>query len=389
MSATRGHGALLLLAASLAWSAGRAAAQETQALPEGFVPPRSCVTSVADTTVVTSVRILQADGLEAGRYRGEPVTPDVPWTPGQLRDLIPYDAGYAALDARSQELVWISNDLTTWETWAREGPGPGELTAPHSLATSEPGSGDLLVLQRGPPAIHRFGRGGEFIRTFRLDSEAHDIGVTDNGRVWLGHSVWVSSLQSGRAREAPLLTSRTGNGREPRAHWSATSDSLDARRYNVPNLVEVRVAAHGRFVAVYFPWSGIIKLFDDGVYARTLEICMPDGLREAYRRQLREVDGGIPSPGTIQTIHMVELLADVRIGDDGEVWALAGAPTEEGYLHIDRFDASGRNAGSILFVSEGPTFPNELRFGLDPERTVIEFYPFEGHVAVYELSGNR
>ena len=347
------------------------------------------MTSVADTAVVSGTRILQADGLEASRYRGERVSPDVPWTPGQLRDLIPYRAGYAALDARSRELLWISDDLASWETWAGGGPGPGELAEPVSLATSEPGTGDLMVLQKGPPAVHRFGGGGEFIRTFRLDSEAQDTGVTDDGRVWLGHGVWVSNLQSGRTREAPLLTSRTWNGRERRAHWSAASDSLDARRYNVPSFVDVGIAAHGRFVAVYFPWSGIIELFEGGEHMRTLETCMPDELREAYRRQLRETGDGIPSPGTTQTIHMVELLADVRVGDDGEVWALAGAPTEEGYLHIDRFDASGRNAGSILFASDGPAFPDELRFGLDPERTVIEFSPREGHVAVYELSGSR
>lgn len=383
----RRSGALLLLAAGLGGPAGRAAAQEPYAPPEGFIPPLSCVTSVADTAVVSSVRVLQADGLDASPYGGERVTPDVPWSPGRLSALTPYENGYAVLDAMTQELVWISDDLMTWETWAEEGPGPGELAEPQALATSGPGSGDLLVLQGRPPAVHRFGGGGQFHDTFRLDLNARDIGITADGLVWLAHDVWISNLQTGRAAAAPVLIVATGDGRDSRERWSATADSLDSPRYNVPGLLPVRVTAHGRFVAVYFPKSGIIEVLDDGVHVRTIETCMPGKLREAYRRQLREIEGE-PPPGTRAVIHSVDLLADVRIGEDGEVWALAGAPTEEGYLHIDRFDASGRNLGSILFARNRGPFPGELRFGHDPERTVLEFIPYEGHILVYVLSSH-
>ena len=388
MKVTRGLRALLFLVASLASSTGRAAAQEVSALPEGFFPPASCVTSVADTAVVSSVRVLAAAGLEAGAYSGERVATDLPWTPGRIHDLIPFSDGYAILDALSHELLRVSEDLTTWETWAREGPGPGELGDPYALAT-DAGSGDLLVLQRRPPAVHRFGGEGEFGLTFRLDLEADDLAVTGDGGVWLAHEVWTSNLSSGRSAEAPLLMSTTADGREARVRWSATADSLAAPQFNVPGFVPARIAAHGRFVAVYFPWSGIIELFEGGENARTLETCMPDGLRDAYRRQLQEQGHSDPPPGRIVTRHMVNLLADVRIGDDGEVWALAGAPTEEGYLHIDRFDATGRNAGSIVFARPDFPFPDELRLGIDPERTVIEFNPREGHIAVYDLSGGR
>ncbi|WP_419943135.1 hypothetical protein [Candidatus Palauibacter sp.] len=334
------------------------------------------------------IRVLQADGLDASRYGGDPVTPDVPWSPGRLWDLTPYEDGYAVLDALTQELVWISGDLTAWETWATDGPGPGELAEPQALVTADAGSGDLLVLQGRPPAVHRFGGGGKFGNTFRLNSRARDIGVTADGRIWLTHDIWAAELQSRGDAQMPLLISTTDDGRETREDWSATGDSLDAPRYNVPSLVEVRIASRGRFVAVYFPLSGIIELFDDGVHARTLETCMPDELREAYRRQLRDIEG-VPPPGSVEVVNFVRLLADVRVGDGGEVWALAGAPTDEGFLHIDRFDASGRNAGSILFAPGGSPWPVELRFGLDPERTIIEFDGYEGHIVIYQLSGSR
>lgn len=387
--AVGGEIALLLLVASLAAPTGRAAAQEAFGSPEGFFPPTSCVTSVADTAVVSRVRVMAAAGLEAGAYSGERATPDALWTPGRIHDLIPFRDGYAVLDAFSRELLWVSDDLTTWETWARKGPGPGELGDPYALATSDADSGDLLVLQGRPFVVHRFGGDGEFGRTFRLDREADDVGVTGDGRIWLAYDVWLLNLSSGRAADAPLLRSTTADGREARTHWSATANNLDAPQFNVPGFVPARIAARGRFVAVYFPWSGIIELFDGGEHARTLETCMPDALRDAYRRQLRELGHGAPPPGRVVTSNMVTLLADVRIGDDGEVWALAGAPTEEGYLHIDRFDASGRNAGSIVFARPDSPFPDELRLGIDAERTVIEFNPRDGHIAVYDLSAGR
>ena len=378
--------ALLVLVATLALPGRQAAAaQEPTGPPEGFVPGWSCVTSVADTVEARGVRILQADGLDASRYGGEPVVTDAPWVPGRIADLTPYGTGYAVL---AGELVWISGDLTTWNTWAEEGPGPGELMEPRALATSGSGSGELLVLQGRPPAIHRFDGQGRFVDTFRLNSSPNDLGATSDGRIWLGHDVWGFNLRSRPGTEAPVLISTDENGREARDHWSATADSLDAARYNL-GYVPVRIATRGRFLAVYFPTSGIIELFDEEGHVRTLETCMPEELADAYGRQLQATASADISPGRPPVVeYSVDLLTDVRVGENGQVWTLVGVRTEDGFFHIDRFDALGRNVGSILLSLDAPLQLEGIRLGLDPEREVIGFDPREGHIFVYELSGS-
>ena len=381
--------ALLVLAAVLALPGGRAAAaQEPTGPPAAFIPGSSCVTSVADTVEARRVRVLQADGLDANNYGGERVAAEAPWAPGRVADLTPYGTGYAVLDGLAGELVRVSGDLTTWDVWAEEGPGPGELTQPRALATSGPGSNELLVLQGDPPAAHRFDGRGRFVDTFRLNSNPNDLGVTSDGRVWLVHDVWGLHLRPRRGTEAPVLTSTDENGRQTREHWSATADSLDAARYNL-GYVRVRVATGGRFAAVYFPTSGIIELFDDGGHVRTLETCMPEELADAYRRQLDETTSADISPGRPPVAeYSVDLLTDVRVGENGEVWALVGVRTEDGFFHIDRFDASGRNIGSILLSLDAPFELQGIRLGLDPEREVVGFDPMAGHLFVYELSGS-
>ena len=381
--------ALLVLAAVLALPGGRAAAvQEPTGPPAAFIPGSSCVTSVADTVEARRVRVLQADGLDANNYGGERVAAEAPWAPGRVADLTPYGTGYAVLDGLAGELVRVSGDLTTLDVWAGEGPGPGELTQPRALATSGPGSNELLVLQGDPPAVHRFDGEGRFVDTFRLNSNPNDLGVTSDGRVWLVHDVWGLHLRPRRGTEAPVLTSTDENGRQTREHWSATADSLDAARYNL-GYVRVRVATGGRFAAVYFPTSGIIELFDDGGHVRTS--------KPACRRSSRtHIDGNWTrpraptiSPGRPPVAeYSVDLLTDVRVGENGEVWALVGVSTEDGFFHIDRFDASGRNIGSILLSLDAPFQLRGIRLGLDPEREVVGFDPMAGHLFVYELSGS-
>ena len=381
--------ALLVVVAALALPGGRAAtAQEPTGPPAAFIPPSSCVTSVADTVEARRVRVLQADGFDANSYGGERVATDASWAPARVVDLAPFGTGYAVLDGRAGELVRVSVDLTTWDVWAGEGPGPGELTEPRALATSGSGSGELLVLQGQPPAIHRFDGEGRFVDTFRLNSNPNDLGVTSDGRIWLTRDVWGLHLRSRPGMEAAVLISTDENGREAREHWSVTADSLDAARYNL-GYVRVRVATGGRFAAIYFPASGIIELFDDGGQVRTLETCMPEELEDAYRRQLRETTSADISPGRPPVAeYSVDLLTDVRVGENGEVWALAGVRTEDGFFHIDRFDASGRNVGSILLSLDAPYQLQGIRLGLDPEREVVGFDPQEGHIFVYELSGS-
>lgn len=318
-------------------------------------------------------------------YSKRGLASDSLWTPGRIVDLASGSSSYVVLDGLNGRLTSFTPDLHEKLHWARKGRGPGELLSPVSVAVDRTlrhglrSGGTVSVLDQQLMRVSAFSDDGKLKQTYALPSaEISDAVVSDDGDLYVAHVVWspVATRSNRGATQAVLTRTRTG---------SSTTDTLDLvrmksvgedKRFLLPGPNPAGLVINGRRVAVFFPAAGVIDIFDDDQHKGRINVCMPRKLRKAYNEQMEF----IRRTGRKSQQH-VALISDVFLAPDGTIGVVGNVRDRNGALHIDRYDATGRDLGSIVVPAERVRLPREFRFGRD----VTELLTFGLHGTIIRL----
>lgn len=156
---------------------------------EGEAPLRRVEEPTSEWEVPRRLVLVRSVPGRVGLDGGEEGGPD--FAPAGIRDLAPAPGGrILVLDGDRSRVVVLDARGTVSRRVARPGQGPGELRAPGRVEPA-PGGG-LLVLERRPPAVHRWDSDGDFLGSTRLRLR----GDRDPGA---GLAEWGPRLPGGRA----------------------------------------------------------------------------------------------------------------------------------------------------------------------------------------------
>lgn len=308
--------------------------------------------------------------------RGLPA--DSSWTPGRILDVASTDSAYMALDAQLARVVRFTPDFQERKEWARKGEGPGEFKAPLAVAADRT-SGTISVLDVSLRRVSVFSTDGRLITTRQLPaSELSDAAATANGDVYVSHVVWSPLTKRGDTLAIqPILTRiRANSDKVDTLAVVRHSDILSDERFVLPGPNASGLAISGERVAIFFPASGIVEVFENGRQASRIRSCVPRKLTKIYKEQ-RDY---IARTGR-KSQQEVPLISDVFIAADGAIGVVGPVKDEKGNLHVDRYDAAGRDMGSIVIPAGTTRLPRSMRFG----RSINELLSFGMYGTIIRL----
>lgn len=304
------------------------------------LPLVSCVDSFSSKRKLSLAARLEPDEVVLA---GKPS-----WTPVDIVDAAALDSGFVILDRGAAEVTLVSNELQVLRTWGRRGGGPGEFQAPAAVTVDQ--SGDTIwVLDAAPPRLVGFDRLGRIQRDFRLPVLGFDVTTDAHGNFYIAQRPMLTRSSQSGTTPLPLVTMFSREGTPLRTLHSAVPGNHDDPRVNLPGFVQPQLSSLGNRIAVSYPASGIVDIYDAGELAQTVQLCMPPDLKSAYDRQLREVTANTRSQQSIA------LISDVHLARQGEVSVISLIKTQDGFLHVDQFAANGKPLGSIGLTSTSPT----------------------------------
>lgn len=162
---------------------------------------------------------------------------------GSIRDVAPAGNGrILVLDGAEARVSVLDRTGSVLERLGGPGPGPGELTTP-DRAEAAPGGG-VLVLERRPPAIHRW-RGGEYRGAVTLE-RAVSAETPDDSPAITQLADWGPSLPGGRAVRLLRL-----DVSDPSASGSALYAADSAGRIGMPVLTWTTPGTRSRLPEVF------------------------------------------------------------------------------------------------------------------------------------------
>lgn len=342
--------------------AGSPASGSNSRAIEFDAPYETCVNSVYQELKITEVAALIPDEYEPGASDG-----GNSWTPARLVDLAVLRNGYALVDQGNATIHVVSRDFRERSSWGRKGGGPGEFVQPH-LAAYNAAADQLSVYDQEASRVTVFDGAGRLVRTYPVSHPSiNSIAFDVDGSIVAAHSVMGRAIDRGPAPQ-PLVSSIRGERPNVTTVHQVTTDSMDATRFVLPGPNYARVATRGDITALFLPASGVVEIFQNGKKLARAQSCMPQGLRQAYDKQLTAVLGGGPrGQGSIQ------LISDVHIGDDDIIYTATPVRDARGRLHIDRFSLDGKDLGSIVAYPESIQLA-ELRFGHSPLELISMSY---------------
>lgn len=318
------------------------------------LPLVSCVDSFSSKRELSlRARLAPDEALETDDS-GEPG-----WVPVEIADVAALDSGFVVLDRGAAEVALVSKDLEVVRTWGRRGGGPGEFQAPAAI-TVDPSGDTIWVLDAAPPRLIGFDKFGRLQRDFRVPALGIDVARDADGTFYIAQRPML--VKSGDGMEPlPLVSVFGPNGELQRTLRSTLTGGTDDPRLNLPGFVEPQLSSRGNRVAVSYPASGIVDVYDSGELVQTIQLCMPPDLKAAYDQQLRDATVNTNSQTS------VIMISDVHLAREGDVSVLSLIKTPDGFLHVDQTSADGRSLGSIGLTSAAPV-PVRARFGVAPDR---------------------
>lgn len=311
----------------------------------GF-PSHGCLDSIAG-----SASLREASAVAPEGFRRTPQPQDAGWIPTQLADLAVGRGRVAVVDRGAATVAVFAQDFASRAEWGRKGMGPGELQAPIAVAFDKRGD-TLWVLDERRRNIVGYDFSGRFTREFRAPPRAVDLDTDEDGNFYVAHRILVAS-DTGPVR----IVTRTGPSGEATQSVIMESTMLQPPRFVLPGVTDPRIKVVGKYVAVFYPPSGVVDVYDrSGEQFRevvSIQTCISPSLLLAYAEQR---SGG----GRTQT--WVSLVSDVTLSGD-TLLAIGSRPDAENRYGIQRYHVrTGRTLGAIV-LSAGPIrMPDEVRF---------------------------
>ena len=270
-----------------------------------------------------------------------------------------YSAGeFVVLDADAGSVTLFSPDLRDRTSWGRRGSGPGEFTTP--VALTDGGTADTLwIVDAGsPPHVKVFSRAGELLLQFPTEGAFPvDIARDSEGTIYVAHRVSPRFAARDPDRFATLVArySSAGEPLPPLVEFDSTS--FFEERLVLPGLNTASVEAEGKRIAVAYPSSGFVDIYQDGLIETTARVCFPEALRLRYREQRAEA----AQHRRIVQRHF-PLITGTRITEDGGVDVVTSFPDGNSRYHVDHFSPSGRSLGSTVFDADYIRLPRTVGF---------------------------
>ncbi|HEU4994396.1 MAG TPA: hypothetical protein VFT29_06230 [Gemmatimonadaceae bacterium] len=327
------------------------------ASPRHFVriPTISCVNRVADTVRLSILRGVTP--LPAGAESRAPAP--TAWLPKRVTRAAATSTGFAVLDEGAKELNIFSRDFSQ-RVRTRGDSLNGSGTLGHPVAMAVDHSGDTIwVLDALPTRLVGFDRSGAQVRTVAIPTSGRQLALDREGNFYVGRAIVVYRVRgdtTGREGIAVAVYDRDGKAKQPLVKFTAAD--LVPPRINTPGVIELLLAAKENFVAVAYPASGVVDLFDvRGIGKRparlhtTARMCLPPGVIAAYKQQMDE------STEATRDWAWVPFITDVFVHENGELSVISNVVDRKGSYHLDRYSDRGDSSESVIIAKGGYRLP--------------------------------
>lgn len=335
---------------------------EVQALPRQWA---SCLSAPAETvTAAVMAELLpsQWPGGEDG-------------APGRMTDVAADAQGRLyAVDAILKHVTQLSAGLRVERVWGNEGDGPGEFRNPVSVVVDD-AAGEVVVIENNPDRIHRFDLSGALKGTHALANGSSSVALVRSNRLASAMPLFHELVQ--RAGAVPLVHMVDTLGRVTGSLRTVRLSEIGKAPFFESHASEVKVfAGSSGTVLVALPAANQLTVFDSsGSSIATAQGCVPHEAEEWARTGAQAGADG----------RAVQFLAAAFRGGDGRLYTLNRWPDDQGFFHVDSFDASGRPLKAYRFKGNGITIHSSARFMGSPS-DILTWWT-NGHIQHIRISG--
>lgn len=309
-------------------------------------------------------RIVELAGIAPPEFRRKPKPQDADWYPIRLDDIVVLPDGFAVLDGPGNQITRFSRDFRERKQWGKGGSGPMELSGAMALALG-PSAQELWVLNGRPPRLVAFDLDGNFLRTIPLPRGGTDLAIDADGSFYIAHRVFADRAAVDSAMGV-LVSVHLADGSPAGSLVRLSKEDWTLPRIATPLIVQVLLFAEQHRVAVVYPPSGFVEVYERGRQVSAFSVCLPERLRTIYQRQMTAAD--------IEGQEWVSLVTGVTFDEHGRALAVGPLRDSAGQYHIDLFDSGGRARGSIVMPGRGRSLMSYPRFAGSP-RELIGYNP--------------